>query len=70
MQAALTVEQRIRGVDAGIDWALLVTGYARAPIVELASGMLSAAELELRGASGVVAAAYGLAHCVVSRDLA
>jgi hypothetical protein len=70
MPAALTVEQRIRGVDAGVDWALLVTGYARARLDELASGMLSPSALERRGASGVVSATYGLAHFVVGADLA
>lgn len=27
LQPGLTVEQRIRGRDAGVDWVVLVTGY-------------------------------------------
>lgn len=70
LQAALTVEQRIRGQDAGVDWALLVTGYARMRVDELASGALLPLELERRGASGVTSATYQLVHCLSNRDLA
>ncbi len=70
LQAALTVEQRIRGHDAGVDWALLVTGYARLRIDELASGVLRPLELERRGASGVASATYQLVHCLSESDLA
>jgi hypothetical protein len=32
---AMTKEQRIRGADAGVDWAILVTGYEEAAIANL-----------------------------------
>jgi hypothetical protein len=70
LQAPTTVEQRIRGQDAAVDWALLVTGFARSFVDALASGVLLPAELERRGASGVTSATYQLAHCLSDRDLA
>ena len=70
LQAALTVEQRIRGQDAAVDWALLVTGFARSSVEALATGVLAPSELERRGASGVASATYQLVHCLSDRDLA
>jgi hypothetical protein len=70
LQAAPTVEQSIRGQDAAVDWALLVTGFARAPVDALASGVLLPSELERRGAGGVTSATYQLVHCLSDRDLA
>ena len=70
LQAALTVEQRIRGQDAGVDAALLVTGFARSSIDAMASGVLRPSELEQRGASVASVATYQLVHCLSDRDLA
>ena len=70
LQAELTVEQRIRGQDAAVDWALLVTGFARSSVEALAAGVLAPSELERRGASGVESAIYELVHCLSDRDLA
>ena len=70
LQAAPTVEQRMRGQDASVDWALLVTGYARSGIEAVASGVLLPAALERRGASAVAAASYQLVHCLSAWDLA
>ena len=70
LQAALTVEQRIRGQDAGVDAALLVTGFARSSIDAMASGALRPSELEQRGASVASVATYQLVHCLSDRDLA
>ena len=56
----MTNEQRIRGADAGVDWALLVVGYGeQAP--EMDSSLLVR-----RGASGLLDAAYRL-DCSLSR---
>lgn len=68
-QADLTVEQRIRGLDGAIDWALLVTGFVRQHVEALAADALSASALERRGASGVASGIYQLVHCVSDRDL-
>jgi len=70
LQAELTVEQRIRGQDAAVDWALLVTGFARSSVEALATGVLAPSELQRRGASGVESAIYELVHCLSDRDLA
>jgi len=70
LQAESTVEQRIRGDDAGVDWSLLVTGFDRPSVEAVASGTLSASELERRGASGVASATYQLVHCLSQSDLA
>lgn len=70
LQAELTVEQRIRGPDAGVDWALLVTGFALSSVEALASGVLMPSALERRGARDVTSATYQMAHCVSDRDIA
>jgi hypothetical protein len=50
----MTSEQRIRGADAGVDWALLLVGYG-----EQAPG-LDHSELQRNGAAGLLDAAYRL----------
>ncbi|MDH5538727.1 MAG: hypothetical protein OEY03_04915 [Rhizobacter sp.] len=70
LQAATTVEQRIRGQDAAVDGALLVTGYAREPLDALACGALLPSALERRGAIAVESATYQLVHCLGASDLA
>jgi hypothetical protein len=70
LQAAPTVEQGIRGQDAAMGWALLITGFARSAVEALASGALLPSALERRAASGVTSATYQLVHCVSDRDLA
>jgi hypothetical protein len=70
LQAESTVEQRIRGDDASVDWSLLVTGFDRPCVEALASGALSPSEMERHGASGVVSATYQLVHCLGRGDLA
>ena len=70
LQAELTVEQRIRGQDAAVDWALLVTGFARSQVEAVATGVLSPSALAQRGASDVASGTYQLVHCVSNRDLA
>jgi hypothetical protein len=70
VQAELTVEQRIRGRDGGVDWALLVTGFAASGIEAAATGTLLPSALSRRGASEVASATYQLVHCLSERDLA
>jgi len=54
----MTNEQRIRGVDVGVDWALLTTGYSQEALAALAQADLGVGQLEEHGAAGVVAALY------------
>lgn len=54
----MTKEQRIRGSDAGVDWALLLTGYSEEALNDLVREALGPAHLEQRGAIGVLEAMY------------
>lgn len=65
---AMTNEQRIRGADAGVDWAILVTGYDETAISALMRGDLGKANLEQRGATGVVAGLYGMHYSLTNRE--
>ncbi|HET7794626.1 MAG TPA: hypothetical protein VFL64_14680 [Rhizobacter sp.] len=69
MAAAMTSEQRIRGADAGVDWAVLVTGYQREALQRLAQGELGPAQLAQRGAAGVLSASYRSAYTLAAAEL-
>lgn len=60
----MTHEQRLRGADAGVDWALLLTGYREQVLLQLAEGGLGAPALQQRGASQVAAALYRFDYSV------
>lgn len=66
---AMTSEQRIRGADARVDWALLATGYQQDTLSSLEHGELSARELEGHGASGVVSALYQGAYSLSADEV-
>ena len=65
----MTAEQRIRGADAGIDAALLVTGYDPESVEALAraGGVVDA--LTSRGATNVLSASYRLHYTLTDREL-
>lgn len=65
----MTREQRIRGADAGVDWAVLVTGYEQAAVSDIDACGLGTTALERHGATGIVEAIYRVAHSVSQRDL-
>jgi len=65
----MTSEQRIRGADAGFDWAVLVTGYGQEAVANLAQAELGNARLEKQGATGVAAAMYRMDYTLTERDL-
>jgi hypothetical protein len=52
----MTNEQRIRGPDAGIDWALLLTGYREAALADLVRDVAGA--LQQRGGTAVLDSMY------------
>jgi hypothetical protein len=56
----MTNEQRIRGADAGVDWAILVTGYREDSLLALSNLDLGAARLAEHGATSVQDAIYRL----------
>lgn len=65
----MTAEQQIRGRDAGVDWALVVTGYDEDSVRALKDGDLRGGELERQGAAaGQVAAIHRLAVTLTDRE--
>jgi hypothetical protein len=65
----MTNEQRIRGADAGVDWALLVTGYSQGALASLMQVDLGKAQLEKHGATGVLAAMYRMEYSITQREV-
>jgi hypothetical protein len=65
----MTNEQRIRGADAGVDLALLVTGYSQGALASLMRVDLGNAQLEKHGATGVLAAMYRMEYSITQREV-
>ena len=65
----MTNEQRIRGADAGVDWAVLATGYSQESVANLMQAELSNEQLEQRGATGVVGATYRMEYSLTEREI-
>lgn len=67
----MTKEQSIRGRDAGVDWAVFVTGYTQDAVGGLSQTDLGRGRLEAQGASGVLDALYridySLSHAEMNR---
>jgi hypothetical protein len=70
LAAEMTNEQRIRGADAGVAWALLVTGYRQAAVAALASAELGAARLEAHGAAASTSALYRVDYSLLAGETA
>jgi len=66
----MTNEQRIRGADAGVDWAVLVTGYSADAVARLAESALAPAAIDAHGAHGATAALYRMEYTLTDRDVA
>lgn len=66
---SMTSEQRIRGADASIDCALLVTAYAPQALTALAQGVLGVDELASQGAQDVVEARYRFDYTLTREEL-
>ena len=60
----MTNEQRMRGADAGVDWAILVTGYSHDALALLLNAELGAPRLAEKGAVGVQGAIYRLDYAL------
>jgi hypothetical protein len=65
----MTNEQRIRGADAGVDWALLLTGYSQDAIATLMQADLGSTQLERHGATGVFDALYRMDYSLSRQEL-
>ena len=72
-EAALTPEetreQRIRGKDSGVDWAVLVTGFSSENVASLSSRELGNEQLERRGAVDVAQSLYQMDYSLSDREL-
>ena len=66
--ALMTKEQSIRGADAGVDWALVLTGYGEDALRALRQAELGNASLERNGAAGVTDATYRLDYALSERE--
>jgi hypothetical protein len=64
----MTEEQRIRGADAGVDWALFVTGYDEDALAALMHGDLSRAQIEEHGGTAASHAMYRMHYMLTDRD--
>jgi hypothetical protein len=65
----MTKEQRIRGADAGVDWALFVTGYDEDAVATLMHGELSRAQIEEHGGTATSSALYRMQYMLTDRDV-
>jgi hypothetical protein len=57
------------GADAGVDWALLVTGYSRDALASFTRADLGNGQLERRGATGILGAMYGIEYSLIHREV-
>ena len=64
-----TNEQRIRGSDSAMDWALLVTGYSVGSVTDLYQSRLCAEQFQRRGASGYAGAVYQIEYSLTNLEL-
>ena len=64
-----TSEERIRGVDSAMDWAVLVTGYSIESVTDLIDSALSADELRRQGVAASAAGVYRIGYSLTHREL-
>jgi hypothetical protein len=69
LAAAMTSEQRIRGADSGVDWALMATGYELEAVTALQDAELAPAKLQAHGMSIVSSAVYRCAYTLLAAEL-
>ena len=67
--AVMTNEQRIRGADAGLDCALVVTAYEADALAQLEDPGALKDRLAEHGAIDILGAQYQLAHCLGAREI-
>jgi len=69
LAAPMTAEQRIRGADSRVDWALLATGYEFSAVAVLEDSDLDAAALQAHGMSTVSSALYQVAYSLSANEV-
>ena len=62
-----TNEQRIRGADSAVDWAVIVIGYSGSRVDDLIGGALSQDRFRQRGACDYAALAYRMTYSLTHR---
>ena len=65
----MTKEQQIRGADAGVDWAVFVTGYSERALGDLMNGDLGRAQIERNGGTAVSEATYRMHYMLTDREV-
>lgn len=65
----ITNEQRIRGTDAAVGFALLVTGYSAERVATLLETGLGEQQFERHGAAGFSSGIYQMAYSLTEREL-
>jgi hypothetical protein len=65
----MTNEQRLRGTDAGVVYALLTTGYDELSVAALADTEFSQAKLGDRGAFGATSALYRTEYTLIAQEI-
>jgi hypothetical protein len=65
----MTNEQRIRGADASVDWALFLTGYSQGALASIMQADLGNVKLEAHGATGVIDAMYRMDYALTDREV-
>lgn len=68
--AAMTNEQRIRGADRGVDWAIIVTGYDAGRVAGCAVDLCAAKKLPGHGAREVTRATYRSHYSLTGAEMA
>jgi hypothetical protein len=65
----MTREQRIRGADGGVDWALLATAYSASELAAVAQAELSGRRFADQGAENVTTALYRMDYTLAASEL-
>ena len=65
----MTNEQRLRGADAGVDWAVFVTGYDEAALGALMQADLGRDRFEAHGSTSVSEAIYRMHFMLTDREV-
>lgn len=68
-QPAMTAEQRIRGADAGVDWAVFLTAYDADALAQVSATDLCGNDFDAAGATGIHDATYRNAYTLVASEL-
>jgi hypothetical protein len=68
--APVTNEQRIRGSDAGVDWALLLCGYDADSLLESSRTVAGAQTLQRRGATIAAEGLYRFDYALTDAEVA